>query len=59
MPTAIDYDSTTSKTIWIDIPGGRLAAQDEGAGPPVVLVHSAVVNRRSWNGVVPRLVEAG
>ena len=59
MPTPIDYDSTTSETIWIDIPGGRLAAQDEGDGPPVVLVHSAVVNRRSWNGVVPRLVEAG
>ncbi len=59
MPTAFDYDSTTSQTIWIDVPGGRLAAQDEGSGPPVLLVHSAVVNRRSWNGVVPRLVEAG
>jgi 3-oxoadipate enol-lactonase len=59
MPTAIDYDTNTSETIWIDVPGGRLAAQDEGQGPPVLLVHSAVVNRRSWNGVVPRLVEAG
>lgn len=53
------YDTATSPTIWIEVPGGRLAAQDEGAGPPVLLVHSAVVNRRSWNGVVPRLVEAG
>src|SRR5215211_942514 len=52
-------DTTRSTTIWIDVPGGRLAAQDEGHGPPVLLVHSAVVNRRSWNGVVPRLVEAG
>ena len=59
MPTSIDYDSNTSETIWIDVPGGRLAAQDEGEGAPVLLVHSAVVNRRSWNGVVPRLVEAG
>ncbi|HEX3265616.1 MAG TPA: alpha/beta hydrolase [Candidatus Limnocylindrales bacterium] len=59
MPTDIDYDSTTSETIWIDVPNGRLAAQDEGEGPPVLLVHSAVVNRRSWNGVVPRLVDAG
>jgi pimeloyl-ACP methyl ester carboxylesterase len=57
--TAIDYDSATSDTIWIDVPGGRLAAQDEGAGSPVLLVHSAVVNRRSWNGVVPRLIDAG
>jgi 3-oxoadipate enol-lactonase len=59
MPQATNYDVATSPTIWIDVPGGRLAAQDEGSGPPIVLVHSAVVNRRSWNGVVPRLVEAG
>lgn len=59
MPDHIDYDTTTSPTIWIDVPGGRLAAQDEGEGPPILLVHSAVVNRRSWNGVVPRLVDAG
>lgn len=49
----------TSPTIWIDVPGGRLAAQDEGAGPPILLVHSAIVNRRSWDPVVPRLVDAG
>ena len=59
MPPRIDYDSNTSETIWIDVPGGRLAAQDEGSGPPILLIHSAVVNRRSWNGVVPRLVDAG
>ena len=59
MPSAIDFDTNTSETIWVDVPGGRLAAQDEGAGPAVLLVHSAVVNRRSWNGVVPRLVAAG
>lgn len=58
MPDTI-FDTNTSPTIWVDVPGGRLAAQDEGQGPPVLLVHSAVVNRRSWNGVVPRLVEAG
>jgi 3-oxoadipate enol-lactonase len=45
--------------IWIDVPGGRLAAEEHGAGPPILLVHSAVVNRRAWDGVVPRLVEAG
>lgn len=43
------------------MPGGRLAAEEHGdpAAPPSLLVHSAVVNRRSWDGVVPRLVDAG
>jgi pimeloyl-ACP methyl ester carboxylesterase len=59
MPSRTDFDTTTSETIWIDLPGARLAAQDEGEGPPVLLVHSAVVNRRSWNGVAPALVAAG
>ena len=49
----------TSPTIWIDLPGARIAAQDGGAGPPIVLVHSAIVNRRSWDPVVPKLVAAG
>lgn len=50
-----------SPTVWIDAPGARLAAEDEGdpANPTVLLVHSAVVNRRSWDGVVPHLLEAG
>ena len=48
-----------TETLWIDIPGGRLAAQDEGEGPPVLLVHSAIVNRRSWDPAVPHLVKAG
>jgi pimeloyl-ACP methyl ester carboxylesterase len=45
----------------IDVQGGRLAVDDHGdpSAPPIVLVHSAVVNRRAWDGVVPRLVEAG
>lgn len=48
-------------TIWIDVPGGRLAAEDEGdpANPTILLVHSAVVNRRSWDAVVPHLLDAG
>jgi 3-oxoadipate enol-lactonase len=44
---------------WIDAPGGRLAAEDHGAGPPVLFVHSAIVNRRSWEPVVPLVVDAG
>ena len=48
-----------SETIWLDVPGARLAVEDEGAGPPIVLVHSAIVNRRSWDGLTPLLVAAG
>jgi 3-oxoadipate enol-lactonase len=44
---------------WIDVPGGRLAAESTGDGPPIVFVHSAIVNRRSWDGVVPLVVGAG
>ena len=53
--------SGPTRTSWIDVPGGRLAADDHGdpTAPPIVLVHSAVVNRRAWDGVVPPLVEAG
>ena len=50
-----------NERIWIDVPGARLAAEDHGdhSAPPVVLVHSAVVNRRAWDGVVPHLLAAG
>lgn len=43
----------------IDVPGGRLVAQDEGDGPPVLFVHSAIVDRRSWDPVVPHMTAAG
>lgn len=51
----------TSPTIRIDVAGGRLAAQDEGPrdGSAILLVHSAIVNRRSWDPVVPLLTNAG
>jgi pimeloyl-ACP methyl ester carboxylesterase len=51
----------TSPTIWIDVAGGRLAAQDEGPrdGSAILLVHSAIVNRRSWDPVVPLFTTAG
>jgi pimeloyl-ACP methyl ester carboxylesterase len=44
---------------WVDVPGGRLAAEDHGDGSPVLLIHSAIVDRRSWAPVVPLLVDAG
>lgn len=48
-----------AETIWLDVPGGHLALEDEGAGPPIVLVHSAIVNRRSWDALTPLLIAAG
>ena len=48
-----------TETMWLDVPGGRLALEDEGSGPPIVLVHSAIVNRRSWDALTPLLTSAG
>jgi pimeloyl-ACP methyl ester carboxylesterase len=44
---------------FIDVPGGRLFAAAEGTGPPVVLIHAAVVDSRSWEAMVPGLLAAG
>jgi 3-oxoadipate enol-lactonase len=44
---------------FIDVPGGRLRVVAEGEGPPILLVHSAIVDMRAWDGVVPHLVAAG
>jgi 3-oxoadipate enol-lactonase len=44
---------------FVEVPGGRLFVVDEGEGPPVVLLHAGIVNLRSWDTVVPQLVEAG
>jgi pimeloyl-ACP methyl ester carboxylesterase len=46
---------------FIDVPGGRLSLVTDGEAdaPPILLVHSAVVDLRSWDAVVPFLVDAG
>lgn len=43
----------------IDVPGGRLRVVAEGEGPPILLVHSAIVDMRSWDEMVAPLVAAG
>jgi pimeloyl-ACP methyl ester carboxylesterase len=48
-----------TQSTWVDVPGGRLAAESVGDGSPVLFVHSAIVNRRSWDPVVPLVVDAG
>jgi 3-oxoadipate enol-lactonase len=44
---------------FVDVPGGRLRVVTEGEGPPILLVHSAIVDMRAWDAMVPPLVEAG
>lgn len=48
-----------SETRWIDVPGGRLHVVAEGSGPPIILVHAGIADLRSWDAVVPYLVDAG
>ena len=39
----------------ITLPQGTIHYRDEGAGPPLVFVHGALVNGRLWEPVVERL----
>lgn len=43
----------------IAVPGGQLRVVADGDGPPIVLVHSAIVDLRGWDPIVPALVDAG
>src|SRR3954452_17977990 len=46
---------------FIEVPGGRLFAVVDGdpGAPPILLVHSAIVDLRSWDEMTPHLVAAG
>jgi pimeloyl-ACP methyl ester carboxylesterase len=44
---------------FVEVPGGRLFAVEEGTGPPIALMHAAIVDLRAWDGMVPGLVSAG
>lgn len=46
-------------TSFIEVPGGRLWVVEEGAGPPIVLVHAGIASLESWDAVAPRLAAAG
>ncbi len=43
----------------VNVPGGRLVVVAEGSGPPIVLIHAGVADRRAWGAVAPLLVAAG
>jgi pimeloyl-ACP methyl ester carboxylesterase len=44
---------------WVDVPGGRLFVVDEGAGPPIVLLHPGIGDLRAWDLLAPILVASG
>jgi 3-oxoadipate enol-lactonase len=46
---------------FLEVPHGRLRVVVDGDddAPPILLVHSAVVNLRSWDAMIPPLVGAG
>jgi pimeloyl-ACP methyl ester carboxylesterase len=39
----------------LEVEGTRLAYDEAGDGPPLVLVHAAIADRRMWDPVVPLL----
>ncbi len=43
----------------VELEQGRMHHVDEGDGPPVVLLHGALVDSALWRDLVPRLVAAG
>lgn len=47
------------ETTWIEVPGGRLHVVVDGSGPPILLVHAGIADLRSWDALVPYLVDAG
>jgi len=44
---------------FVDVPGGRLYVEDEGSGPPILLLHAGIANLRAWDGMVPGLAASG
>jgi len=44
---------TESKSL--DVPGGKVAYEVGGSGPPVVLLHEGIADRRMWNREFPLL----
>jgi 3-oxoadipate enol-lactonase len=44
---------------FVDVPGGRLFTVGEGEGPPLILIHAAIVDHSSWDAMIPGLISAG
>ena len=43
----------------VSAPGATLHTVDEGAGPPIVLLHAGIADLRAWDAMVPYLTGAG
>jgi pimeloyl-ACP methyl ester carboxylesterase len=43
----------------VDVPGGRLFVLDDGAGPPLILLHAGIADLRAWDAIVAPLTAAG
>jgi pimeloyl-ACP methyl ester carboxylesterase len=48
-------DSTTERHVDLDV--GRIRVREAGDGPPVLLVHGALVNSHLWDDVIPLLAD--
>lgn len=46
-----------AETGFLDVPGGRLAWERRGSGPPLVLVHDGLLPGASWDEVWPALTQ--
>ena len=46
-----------TSTRFAETDGVRLAYDVSGSGPPLVLLHAGIVDRRMWDGVVPLLID--
>ena len=47
--------SATVKVETLEVPGGRIAYEDAGTGPALVLLHEGIVDRRVWDREFPEL----
>ena len=46
-------DPTHTRTL--EVPGGKISFDEGGAGPPIVLLHEGIADRRMWDREFPRL----
>ena len=44
---------------FVNVPGSRLYVEDDGSGPPILLLHAGIANLRAWDAMVPGLTAAG
>ncbi len=57
-PTMAGMTTLTAHTGTLDVPGGRLAFDIAGDGPPLLLVHAGVSDRRMWDDVWDELARS-